>query len=62
METSLKYPVGDFEQPRELTAEERLACIRAITETPARLRAAIAGLNDARLEFVRAIQAGPDGR
>ena len=50
METSLKFPVGDFERVNKLTEEQRLACIRVIAETPAQLRAAVAGLNDAQLE------------
>ena len=50
METSLKFPVGDFERPEKLTEDERAACIRTIEETPARLRAAIAGLNEAQLD------------
>jgi uncharacterized damage-inducible protein DinB len=50
METSLKYPVGDFERPEKLSEGQRSACIRTIAETPARLKAAVAGLSEAQLE------------
>ena len=44
METSLKYPVGDFERPEKLNEDQRSACIRTIVETPAKLKAAVSGL------------------
>lgn len=50
METSLKFPAGDFEQPEKLTEDQRGACIRTIEKTPARLRAAVAGLSEAQLD------------
>src|SRR5579862_8587077 len=50
METSLQYPVGTFQRPEKLTDDQRMACIRTISETPAKLRAAVNGLNDAQLE------------
>jgi uncharacterized damage-inducible protein DinB len=50
LEMSLQYPVGKFQRPDKLTEDQRMACIRTISETPARLKAAVAGLNDAQLE------------
>ena len=44
MENDLKYPVGKFHRPEELTEKQRRACVQTIEETPARLRAAVAGL------------------
>ena len=50
METSLKYPVGDFKRPEKVTEDQRRAYLHTLEETPARLRAAVAGLNDRQLE------------
>jgi hypothetical protein len=44
MEADLRYPVGKFHRPEELSDEQRRSCIHAIAETPARLKAAVAGL------------------
>ena len=46
----LSYPIGRFAAPAEHTAEQRAADVRAIEELPARLREAVAGLDDARLD------------
>jgi uncharacterized damage-inducible protein DinB len=49
-ETSdLRYPIGPFQRPAGLTAEERTAVIAAIAAAPARLREAVAGLDAGQL-------------
>jgi uncharacterized damage-inducible protein DinB len=45
-----RYPIGRFTYERPLTEAEREAAIDAIAECPMRLRAAVAGLNDAQLD------------
>jgi len=50
MEANLRYPVGGFQRPEQLTPEHRQACIGTIAETPARLKAAVAGLTPAQLD------------
>ena len=50
MEADLRYPVGKFHRPETLSAEERRASIDTIADAPARLRAAIAGLDAAQLD------------
>ena len=45
-----RYPIGKFEPPKEVTPALRQQAIRAIAETPAKLRAAVKGLNDAQLD------------
>ncbi len=51
METSdLRYPVGKFRFPESVTPDERRKFIDEIAQTPARLRAAVAGLSDEQLE------------
>ena len=50
MSQDLAYPIGKFVRPDSLTAEQRANAIRAIQETPSRLRAAVAGLTDAQLD------------
>lgn len=49
-ETDLRYPVGKWERPHTLTDEQRLAFINQIAEAPAKMRAAVAGLNDQQLD------------
>lgn len=46
----LRYPIGEFKYDAPLTAAERQACIAIIEETPARMRAAVAGLNEEQLD------------
>ncbi|HLH00278.1 MAG TPA: bacillithiol transferase BstA [Bryobacteraceae bacterium] len=46
----LRYPVGKFHFPDSVTPEERSKFVEQIAEAPARLRAAVAGLNDAQLD------------
>lgn len=45
MSDNLKYPIGKFSWPSEVSAEGRHAYIARIAATPARLRAAVEGLN-----------------
>ena len=46
----LRFPVGRFQRPASLNPAERLAAIDAIIAAPAKLRAAVRGLDDARLD------------
>ena len=46
----LRYPIGEFKFEAPLAADERQALIGKIEETPARMRAAVAGLNDEQLD------------
>lgn len=46
----LRYPVGDFRFPESVSAQELAAFMDQIAETPARMRAAIAGLSDSQLD------------
>lgn len=46
----LRYPVGVFSMPSVVTADTRAACIRQIAETPAAMRAALAGLSASQLD------------
>lgn len=45
----LRYPIGEFKYAGSLTDDQRHECIAKIEETPARLRAAVAGLNEEQL-------------
>ena len=46
----LRYPIGEFKFEAPLTDHQRQACIMKIEETPARLRAAVQGLNEEQLD------------
>jgi DinB superfamily len=46
----LRYPVGKFRFPESVSAQDLTRFIDEIADTPARLRAAIAGLEDAQLD------------
>jgi hypothetical protein len=46
----LSYPLGRFEYQGESTAEQRREYIARIESTPARLRAAVVGLNPEQFE------------
>jgi uncharacterized damage-inducible protein DinB len=46
----LRYPIGEFKFAGPLTNDERQALIDTIEETPVRMRAAVAGLNDEQLD------------
>lgn len=50
MTDDLRYPVGRFEPPTAVTTADRAGFIAVIAETPARMRAAVAGLNEAQLD------------
>ena len=50
MEVDLRYPIGKFQSVQKLTEAERRQSIDAIAEAPARLRAAVAGLDDKQLD------------
>ena len=45
-----RYPIGKFQQPLEATPALRQQAIEIIAETPAKLRAAVAGLSPAQLD------------
>jgi uncharacterized damage-inducible protein DinB len=49
MQDDLRYPIGEFNPPEEITAELRTQLINEIAEAPARLRQAVAGLSDEQL-------------
>ncbi|HVB32145.1 MAG TPA: putative metal-dependent hydrolase [Gemmatimonadaceae bacterium] len=46
----LRYPIGRFERPAQLTPPERSALIDTIAATPAALRAAVRGLSGTQLD------------
>jgi len=48
--TDLRYPVGKFRYEGSLSAEQKQTFLEEIAQTPARLRAAIAGLSDSQLD------------
>ena len=50
MEGDLRYPVGRFQRVENLTPDQRTPLISAIAETPAKLRQAVAGLNEQQLD------------
>jgi len=50
MEVDLRYPIGKPERPDHLTDEQRREFIEAIAVTPAKLRAAVAGLTQQQLD------------
>ncbi len=45
-----RYPIGQFAMPQEVTPARRQQAIDEIAATPAKLRAAVKGLNDAQLD------------
>jgi uncharacterized damage-inducible protein DinB len=49
-QTDLRFPTGRFKRPEALTADQRREAIDMIAGTPARLRAAVAGLTEAQLD------------
>jgi hypothetical protein len=42
----LRYPIGKFTFPDQVTAQERAKFVEQIAEAPARMKAAVAGLSD----------------
>ena len=51
MSEDLKYPVGTFDKQATYSSSERAGFIRVLEETPANLRAAVAGLSESQLEI-----------
>ena len=45
-----RFPIGKFEMPAQVTPARRQQAIEEIAATPAKLRAAVKGLNDAQLD------------
>ncbi len=45
-----RYPIGKYEQPKEVTPAARKQAIEEIAAAPAKMRAAVKGLNDAQLD------------
>ena len=48
--TDPRYPIGKLQMLPGITDAQRKECIRHITEAPAKLRAAVAGLSDRQLD------------
>jgi uncharacterized damage-inducible protein DinB len=46
----LRYPIGEFKFEPPLTSDARQACITKIENTPAEMRAAVAGLSEEQLD------------
>jgi uncharacterized damage-inducible protein DinB len=50
MDADLRFPVGKFQRVDNVTDSQRRAFIDAIAETPAKLKAAVAGLSEKQLD------------
>lgn len=50
MAADLRFPVGKFERPEQVTEEQIGALIGVVEETPARLKAALAGLTPRQID------------
>ncbi|MDQ3138534.1 MAG: putative metal-dependent hydrolase [Gemmatimonadota bacterium] len=48
--TDLRYPIGQFSYDGAMTSARRAGCVARIAAAPGRLRAAVSGLDDARLD------------
>jgi len=48
--SDLRYPIGMLQPKDSLTVAERAAAIEQVAQTPDRMRAAVAGLNDEQLD------------
>lgn len=48
--SDLRYPIGKFQYQEPLTDQQKRECLDALAQTPANLRASIAGLADAQLD------------
>ena len=46
----LRFPIGRFQRPASLSPQQRRDAIDSVAAAPARLRAAVAGLNDAQFD------------
>lgn len=45
-----RFPIGEFEMPAQVTPARRQAAIEELAATPAKMRAAVKGLNDSQLD------------
>jgi uncharacterized damage-inducible protein DinB len=45
-----RYPIGNFETPKDVTSSLRQEALEQIANAPANLRSAVSGLNDAQLD------------
>jgi hypothetical protein len=45
-----RFPIGDFHRPSSITPADRVAAVATLRLLPAKIHAAVAGLNDAQLE------------
>jgi hypothetical protein len=50
MATDSRYPIGKFQWQDNLTEEQRRELIEQIAETPAKVRAAVAGFSEAQFD------------
>ncbi|MFY9688835.1 MAG: bacillithiol transferase BstA [Candidatus Acidiferrales bacterium] len=50
MATDLRFPIGKFQRPEGISADQRSQFIDQIADTPARLAAAVAGLSPSQLD------------
>ena len=50
MSEDVRYPVGKFEWPARVSADDRTRCIETLAQLPARLREAVAGLSEEQLD------------
>jgi uncharacterized damage-inducible protein DinB len=48
--TDIQYPIGKFTPPQNISDEDRGTFIQQIAEAPAKLRAAVAGLDEGQLD------------
>ena len=48
--SDLQYPIGKFQRPASLSADQRRSATEAIAAAPADLRSAVRGLNEAQLD------------
>ncbi|MGA7633382.1 MAG: DinB family protein, partial [Terriglobales bacterium] len=50
LERDLQYPIGPYEAPATISAEQRVAWIEELSKLPANLTKAVAALNEAQLD------------
>lgn len=48
-DTDLRYPIGDFARPAQITPDDRVGAISTLAELPEQLRNAVDGLDSAQL-------------
>lgn len=48
--TDPQYPIGKFQRPEKISADDRQVYIKQIEDAPAKLRSALAGLTDEQLD------------